>query len=220
VAGRRFRRSVAPGNAFAPATVIVGDTGVTLENDGDAATIRFADVVAAIARVGGGLDLVSSDGSMLRVDPADVRRGDEAVTAIRAALPPDVVVPLDPRARRLQDAVAQQFKRTWVVTPALEHAWPVLAWDEELVVLAEASRGVRGGVLIVTDRRVILATKLLGEQVQDWPRATIERASGRDVGLAARLRLHLTSGEEIPIWIGPRGRLARVLDELNGSAAG
>ncbi len=127
------------------------------------------------------------------------------------------MVPLDPRAVRLQQAAAEQFDRTWVVAPALEHAWALLAWDEELRVLAEASRGVRAGVLVVTDRRVVLVTKVLGEQVHDWPRATIRKASGRDVAVAARLRLHLTDGENVTLWVGPRGRLGRVIAEINGS---
>lgn len=218
VTGRRFTRRRAPHHLDAPAAVIVGDAGLTAEGESDEATIRFTDAVAAIERFGGGLDVVSVDGQLVSVHPADLRDGDEAVAAIREALPADVVVPLDLRARRLQQAAAEQFDRTWVVGPALEHVWPLLAWDEELRVLAEASRGIRAGVLVVTDRRVVLVTKVLGEHIDEWSRGAIRKASGRDVGVAARLRLELTDGDNVTLWVGPRGRLKRLSAELDDSA--
>ncbi len=117
---------------------------------------------------------------------------------------------------RVQAAVDAQFERKWVVEPSLEHLWPRLAFDEELRVLAEVSRGVRAGVLAVTDRRVLLVTTVLGEQVATWPRSAIRRASGRDVALFAWLKLELAGGEEVKLAIGPRGRLREVLAELDG----
>jgi len=199
VTGRRFKQRRAPHHVDGPRAVVIADEGVTAESDTDAATIRFRDAVAAIERFGGGLDVVSADGLVVTVDSSNLRDGDTAVRAIRDVLPADVVVPLDPRAVRLSSAVAEQFGRSWVVAPALEHVWPLLAWDEELLVLAEASRGLRAGVLAVTDRRVVLVMKVLGEQVHNWPRSAIRKASRRDIGPAARLRLHLVDGEHVTL---------------------
>lgn len=215
--GRRFKQRRAPHHVDSPRAIVVGEEGVTAEGDDDTATILFKDAVAAVERFGGALDLISADGLVVAVDPSDISEGDVAVRTVRNALPAEAIVPLDPRAARLQEAAADQFDRMWVVAPALEHVWPLLAWDEELRVLGETSRGLRPGVLVVTDRRVLIVTKVLGEQVHEWPRSAIRKASGRDVGVAARLRLEIEDGDDVSWWVGPRGRLKRVLAELNES---
>ena len=215
--GRRFKQRRAPHHVDSPRAIVVGDEGVTAEGDDDTATILFRDAVAAIERFGGALDLISADGLVVAIDPADIGEGDIAVRTVRDALPADAIVPLDPRAARLQHAAAEQFDRMWVIAPALEHVWPLLAWDEDLRVLGETSRGLRPGVLVVTDRRVLVVTKVLGEQVHEWRRSAIRKASGHDIGVAARLRLEIEGGEDVTWWVGPRGRLKHVLAELNDS---
>jgi zinc protease len=214
VDGRRHQLRRVPKHLMAGVELVVGDAGVSLVADDRADTVRFDEVAAAVGAPGGGLDLIGTDGTVLPLDPRDFRDGDEALAAIEARVPPDPRVPLDPRAAHVEAVATRQLKRRWAVGESLDLVWERLADDEEIRVLAEASRGVRGGVLAVTDRRVLWITKILEERVHAWPRDRIRRASGRDVGVAARLRLSLDGDDDVTLWISPRGRLRMILDEL------
>jgi hypothetical protein len=94
------------------------------------------------------------------VDSRILHNGDELVADLRRRFA-RVTVPLDDLdGRDAVDRVASlKLKRRWTVTVELELLSSVLAPGEELVTLAEASHARKGGLLALTDRRVLFLYK-------------------------------------------------------------
>ena len=99
VEGRTFRpagRSVAgmrlPARGAEP-TLAVGAEGVTWRSaEGNALTVRFADCVAYRHWQDDIRELRGADGFRIRIQPTEWHQGVEAVRALDAAIPPEVVV--------------------------------------------------------------------------------------------------------------------------------
>jgi len=214
VEGRTFKPARVPKHVLGRQHLVVGDVGVSAVADEDVGTIRFTAVAAAVAAPGGGLDLIGLNGEVFALDPRDFRDGEQAIAAIDAQIGGELRVPADPRADHVEEVAAGQLKRRWVVGEALDLVWPKLGAEEEVRVLAEASQGPRGGVLAVTDRQLIFVTKVLEERSRTWARGELRDVGGRDAAVAARLRITLRDGTQETFWIGPRGRLKLILEEL------
>lgn len=149
----------------APEATVVGDEGVMAQQGEERVVVRFAECAAAVRTPGGGLDLVSLRGDVVSVDPGDLRDGDAAIGAIERALPPELLVPLDPRAARVERALHCPLP-AWAAPEVLASE---LGRQEDVRFVADATRGVRGGVVAVTDRRLIFAAQLLADHVRTWP---------------------------------------------------
>ena len=77
--------------------MIVGPEGVSWQNaEGRSLTVRFDDCVGVLAGSNGVRVLWGRDGFSVRVVPADWRGGPDAVARIDAAIPANLVLPLDP----------------------------------------------------------------------------------------------------------------------------
>jgi hypothetical protein len=94
------------------------------------------------------------------VDPADWRKGKEAVALIDAAVDPSLVVAADPglerrraNVERVVEACVAGHRRS--VRGELEALPRFLEDDEELRAVARASRSWRMGMVAVTDRRLL-----------------------------------------------------------------
>lgn len=178
VEGRRFRRRRAPRHAEA-VDVVVGCDGVSAVFDhGQVITVRYATCVAALEEIGGGLSLIDEAGDSVTIDPGDLRDGSEAVAEAARRVDPAVVVGLDARAQRIQESASRPL-RAWMVGEASELLAPLLGRDEQLLLAAEATQGVRSGVLAVTDRRLLFVAKLLSEHVEEIPLGSVRGVSTR-----------------------------------------
>jgi zinc protease len=160
---RRFAKHV-----VAPDATVVGDDGVMVQRGEERVVVPFAQCAAAVRTPGGGLDLVGLRGDVVSVDPGDLRDGEAAVTAIERALPPGLFVPLEPRAARVERALHRPLP-AWFSGAAPEVLASELGRREPVRFVADATRGVRGGVVAVTDRRLVFAAQLLADHVRAWP---------------------------------------------------
>ena len=192
VDGRRHKRRVAPRNMTA-ADLVVGDDGVSLLRDGDAVTVRYEECAAAVREIGGAVSLIGTGGQYVTVDPGDVRDGDEAVEAVLRRVDPEVVVALDERSRRVEETPGRGLRAAWV-GDAPQLLAPLLARDEQVRHVAEATQGLRGGALAVTDRRILFVARLLSEHREEIPLTAITGLRVRKNPLYAALSIDHARG--------------------------
>lgn len=134
---------------------VLGDGGVALGTpDEEPVAIRFAGCVAVIEEVPAAYGLVDRDGSFVRIAPAYVDDGDELVAAVRANVPEDLFVP-PPRSATAVEELAAQLPKRSLVEVELGALAEQLGEEEMPLALAEASRGLKVGLLAATDRRVV-----------------------------------------------------------------
>jgi zinc protease len=158
VEGRRFRPQAIVGSAR-KASLVVGDEGVTIQApDGSGITALFADCALVVRDSEGSRLLVSDDGFFVPVDPTDWRKGKEAVALIDAAVDPALVVAGDPELERRREQVDRVAAACvpdlrWV-GDELRALPGVLEDDEELLLVARASRSWRLGMAVLTERRL------------------------------------------------------------------
>jgi Bacterial PH domain len=200
VTGRAHRlRALPTRRAVRRMSLTVGEDGVTLRGpDGEPVTVLFRDVAAVVRNRDGSRTLLGYDTTRLVVDPEDWRRGKEAVTAIDAAVPEELVVKAEPELMAVDDhveAVAERtLKRRWVVDEELTLLPDALDAGEEALVLAEANRGFRAGLLVATDRRLLWLYKMLKESRIEVAYDDIEDVRFRKKFLETALEI--TTGSE------------------------
>lgn len=148
--------------------------GVLVAHFGDVRVgVRVAECAALVEDHGGAIHLVSAEGEVVDVDPADVRDGEALVRELRALVPADRHVGRDERTAAVEDAAGKRGLRAWMVGEAPGLLTAQLGTGEEVLYTAESAVGLRSGVLAVTDRRVLLAAKMLGEHLVDLPHGNI-----------------------------------------------
>lgn len=191
--GRRFRRRVLA-RTMVGAEVVVGDEGVSaLFDDDGAVNLRYADVAAAVREIDGGLTLIGESGHAVTVDPGDLRDGREAVQEIERHLDPALLVGADARVMRVDESPGRGLRASMVGEASALLA-PLLGRDERLLHTAEATQGMRSGVLAISDRRLLFVAKLLSEHHEEipltavrairtrrnplWPALTVEHGRG------------------------------------------
>jgi hypothetical protein len=142
--------------------IVAGPEGSSFVDDasGTVVTILADDVVAVLSLGVGRLSIGGANGSEINVDAGSFDNGDALVADLRRRFA-HVTVPLeDLDCSDAVDRVASlKLKRRWTVKVELELLPSVLAPGEELVTLAEASRGRKGGMLALTDRRLLFLYK-------------------------------------------------------------
>jgi zinc protease len=151
------------------ARLMVGDEGVTLlVPDGELLTVRWDSLVTVLRWADGSRTMLGSDGFRVHVDPDLWRHGDDIVQAIDARSPDGLVVVMEPaltsRVERVEEAARANLKRRWVVTEELEALPGELDEDEQILSLAEANRGLRAGLIVATDQRVLWLCKAFGDR--------------------------------------------------------
>ena len=157
--GRRFRT---PGlrlrRSESDPELVVGTDGVMMTYGRSRITVPFDRCTVAIRYPDGSRTLITDDGFFAPVAPSDWKDGKDAVVAIDAAIPADRVVEMEPElAEEVSsvDAAAATLKRRWTVSEELEALPDRLEPDESVVLMSEAGRGMRLGLLVVTTQRVI-----------------------------------------------------------------
>jgi len=99
--GLRLRRSASEPN------LVLGETGVTLVLDDVRSTVAFDECVVALRYPDGSRTLLSTSGFFVGVDPRAWKDGNEAVAAIDAAVPEELVVLMEPALSERTDALEQ-----------------------------------------------------------------------------------------------------------------
>ena len=192
IEGRQFT-SAQEGVAWEHQHVLtVGERGVMMvgRTDDEPMTVLFDGCAAVIRLLSGGVRIVDAGGGWIGVDPHAYPDGREALEAVEAALDdPDLVVPLTDRERELEPVIAEQLgPYVSLVTREIDALESLLARDETIVRLATATWGDRRVLVVVSDRRVLLAS-VAYESLIDLRREDVTAATK---GLLRRKRLELT----------------------------
>ena len=218
VAGRRFRT---PGlrlrRSATDPELVVGTEGVMMTYGRSRITVPFDRCTLAIRYPDGSRTLISDDGFFAPLAPSDWKDGKEAVAAVDAAIPADLVIEMEPElAEQVSslDAAAATLKRRWTVSDELEQLPARLEPNESIVLVSEAARGMRLGLLVVTTRRVIFFALIRGETWIEFGYDEIESVSIRRSPLHQSLTL-VKSGEEIVLSdVSPSDRLPELQREI------
>jgi hypothetical protein len=152
--------------------------------------------------------LWSADGFYVEIDPRAWRHGTELVSLIDNRVPPAVIVPMD--AERESQftttvrAIDEKLERRWLNRDELDLLPSLLEHDEELVAVANASRGWRLGVVAATDRRVLF-------MYVDEVKLNLRYEEVSEVSTRRRMfekTLRVTSGPDTYVFtdIRPQGR--------------
>jgi predicted Zn-dependent peptidase len=188
--------------------IVAGDDGVGLKVEGPGTTVRFDECTAALRWSDGTRGLWSADGFYVEIDPRAWRRGTELVSLIDNRVPPAVIVPMDAdRESQLTStvrAIDEKLERRWLNRDELDLLPSLLEHDEELVAVANASRGWRLGVVAATDRRVLF-------MYVDEVKLNLSYEEVSEVSTRRRMfekTLRVTSGPDTYVFtdIRPQGR--------------
>lgn len=224
VEGRVHRPAALPiTKAVRRTSLIVGGDGVSFRGD-EVFTVRFDELAAALRWPDGSRSLWGVDGTHIYIDPEHWRKGREAIAAVDAAVPVELVVRIEPdvilRQEHVERVASEKLKRRWVVEDELKALPDELGEGEQVLTLAEANRGLRAGLLVLTDRRLLWLYKMFGERRLDLPYAEIESVSGERGFLEAKVTIG-AQGEKIEFSeIAPKERLAEIEDLVRVRAGG
>lgn len=169
VAGKVHRLRALPlSRAVRRMSLTVGADGVTLHGPGgEIVTVLFRDLAAVVRERDGSRTLLGHDTTTLVVDPEDWRKGKEAVAVIDAHVADELVVRGEPEQmavdEHVEEVAARTLKRRWVVEEELTLLPDSLDPGEEVLILAEANRGLRAGLLAATDKRLLWLYKIRKE---------------------------------------------------------
>jgi zinc protease len=161
VSGRTHRpRGLHLRGELRKARLVVADEGISVISPRDeAVTVLFSECCAVLRWVDGQRVLWSEDGFSLEVDPDFWRGGAEVVRSIDAAMPDDLVVPMErelqQRSAVVDSAAGDSLRGRFMTRDELAALPHHLQEGETLVCVAEGSQGIRGGLLAVTDQRVL-----------------------------------------------------------------
>ena len=216
--GRRFRT---PGlrlrRSESDPELVVGTEGVMMTYGRSRITVPFDRCTLAIRYPDGSRTLISEDGFFAPVAPSDWKDGKEAVAAIDAAIPTDRVIEMEPAlAEEVSpvDAAAATLKRRWTVSEELEELPERLEPDESIVLMAEAGRGMRLGLLVVTTRRVIFFALIRKELWIELGYDEIESVSIHRSTFTQSITLVRTGEEVVFSDVRPSDRLPELQREI------
>jgi predicted Zn-dependent peptidase len=189
-------------------TIVAGDDGVALKVEGPGTTVRFDECTASLRWSDGTRGLWSADGFYIEINPKAWRRGTELVTLIDSRVPDAGVVAMDaelePQLDAAVRAIDEQLERRWLNRQELDLLPSLLEREEELIVLANASRRWRIGVVAATDRRLLF-------MYVDEVRLDLQYEEISEVSIRRRLfekTLRVRSGPDTYVFtdIRPHGR--------------
>lgn len=204
--------------------LFLGPAGLSAESaNGDLSTVLFAECELILHWSDGSRTLFSRDGFKVHVDPTAWRNGKEIVAALDAELSPDLVVRMEreliDRISEVDSLVKEKLKRRWVVSEELESLPDVLGDDERLLTFAEANRGLRAGLLVVTDRRVLWVYAPKPERLVDVARADVRSVRARKgTPMLTNAKVWVETPDEVVQFtdIVPRERAGEIRDLLAG----
>jgi hypothetical protein len=202
------------------ARLVVSQIGVTHLGDaaGQASTVKFDEVAAALQEPDGSLTLVGRDGAIVQIDPAYFKGAGQIAADLERRLPPELVVPprdaMPGHGAGVEQVARRKLRRLWLFQAELALLRDRLDHQEELVTMCEAVVGVKPGLLALTDRRVIFVSRGDREPVvRELPYDhVLDVKLGRVPSLVVTLRS--PAGETAFSQIGPKERAPEVVDEI------
>jgi zinc protease len=198
--------------------IVAGEDGIALNDEGPGTTVRFDECTALLRWPDGSRGLWSVDGFYLEFDPRHWRRGEELVDLVDNLVPSEVVVPMDARSEdRITETtrkIDDSLKRGWMNREELDALPTFLQTGEALIVVANASRRWRNGVLAVTDQRLLF---LYFDEV----RLALDYEDIEEVSTRKRIfetTLRVKSGSETHVFtdIRPEGREEELRAAIDG----
>lgn len=176
--------------------LIVGPDGVMLRADPERhVTARFDECVVALRYPDGSRTLLTRDGFFTGVDPSFWRHGRQAVRAIDEALPSALIVRMEPdlteKVDAVEDVARESLKHRWLVGEELELLPERLEDGETPLAFLSASKGVRAGLVVATDRRLVFFARIFGEEWLEWPYGLVRDVRPRRRFLRTQLLLEL-----------------------------
>jgi hypothetical protein len=201
--------------------LISSPEGISIVTADDTLTIRFTECVAVLIQPDRSVEIVGGDGSSIELELDDIPKGDEILADIREHVPPDRIVPMADSVRSwlaIEDVAGRKLKRRWVVSDELVALSEMLRPDEQVINLAEANRGLKAGLLAVTDQRLIFLYGGIGKkETLEFPVDTLSRIEGRSGSRpfsSSEISVN-TSGERFLFKeIVPRERIAEIVEEV------
>ena len=182
--------------------LVVGPDGVTLRTEPDRhVTALFDSCRLAIRYPDGSRTLLTDDGFFVPIEPEEWRDGRGIVRAVDAAIPEERTVRLDAEATQTADAVEEVahawLRRRWLVSDELAALPERLAEDERPLAFLSATKGLRAGLLAVTDRRLLFFARIFGEEWIEWRLDEITSVHGTRGPLGGRRLLVSVGGEDV-----------------------
>lgn len=194
--------------------LISGDEGVTFVTLTGLAYTALYDSAVVCLRRPGERTLLSDDGFFVEVVANDWTDGRAALEEIDARVAPERAIDM---ARGIEGRIAEverissaTFRRTWLVSEELAALPELLDDDETLLVLAQASRGWRLGLVALTDRRLhfLYGRGQTHSFAADRGTVQVHRTRGSKLELDC-------AGELVALTdIGPKGKAAELADAL------
>jgi hypothetical protein len=164
--------------------LVLGEEGISiLLADGDKLTVRWSELAACVHWPDGTRTLWGLDGYSVYVDGTAFRKKERIVERIDERVPPELVVVMEPelteKAQRVERAASEKLGRRWVVADELDLLADELEDGEEILTLAEGSQGLRAGLLVLTDRRLLWLYKMFAEKRIELALADVESVEAR-----------------------------------------
>jgi hypothetical protein len=221
VAGRHFRAKRArPWRKLGE--IVAGSEGISfVPMDDEVVTIRFDECMAVLRSGSLRFTLIDRDGSWIEIDKRNLNDAEILVGEIERRIPPDRFVPMDTDEKTVVDELAAvKLKRRWAVSDELALLPGHLAPGEKLLNLTEASRGMKAGLIALTDRRLMfLYTGLTGRRRDflEFAFSDISSVEGRagTFALAESRIVLVASGTTLKFKdIVPRERAPEIVDEI------
>jgi zinc protease len=201
--------------------IAVGEAGVRYSGNGGVVAIPAHEVAAVIEGTGGDFLVVAVDGSWVEIDPRTLRDGEAATEAIRGLSPAPLIPSDDERPGWVKQLAAEKLTSKWVVQSELALLPDLLDRDERPVTMAEARRGLRWGLLVVTSRRLMfLYDGLRKEEFLQFPRSDVKQIRSRRKLFDKVLCVAVGDDEFEFTDLKPREREAEIVNEFDRVAAG
>ena len=199
--------------------LIVDDAGVYWFDGKQAeVSIPAAEVAFVARRPGGVLCVYGVDSSWIEIDPRRIGDGAEAAeTVARLAGGAERFVPEEPEgAAAVEELAEQSLDRVWEVGSELDVLPGALHPGEVPRAMARGARGMKSGLLVLTDRRLIfLSKKPTGEDFVELPLSGLESAEARSSLLGGTKLRVAYEGDRIEFkGIEPKERAGEIAEGI------
>jgi zinc protease len=229
VQGREYRLS-GSGRQRQSTRVITGRDGISLvpPQPEEPITILYGDAAAVLRWRRGRRTLLGRDGSWFEIEAATIVDGDRLVSAIDSLFDSSLFISMEDvdDAGAYEDLVDEKLRSRKGLKDEIAAFPQYLLPGEKPLILAEASKGSREGLLAVTDRRVLfLCTgRARGDKLDldAYPYEEINNAEAEQGSLAlrrAKLTLNTRAGEIAFSRVTPRERAEEMASEILGRLA-
>ncbi len=179
VQGHRFAQK----GVFGKDSLVVGQKGVALESRGTTHAVPSDQIALITCAENGEITVLGEDRLWMTFDPSRFKHAEEIGRAIEALAPGGLQRHENERVTAVEKLISEKLKRRWIVSTELSLLPDVLEDGESPLTLAEASRGIKSGLLVVTDRRLLfLYAGIRKDEFLNFPRLAVEKVKPIGIG--------------------------------------